>query len=77
MATQQHTKLRFNPMDGDEVQPNLWGAREWRMYWPGHPWNYNPWTGEHRDQRDIESDPGGMLIIPSGEPIYAGEQYGH
>lgn len=67
---QQHTPCRFNPMDGDKTWPSVWQANEWRLYYPGHPWNYNPWTGAHRDERDVESDPMGRLIVPPGEPVY-------
>jgi len=33
----------------------------------------NPWTGEARDARDVESDPKGLLIIPPGGSVLAKE----
>ena len=36
---------------------------------------YNPFTGERRDQRDIESDPLGQLIIPRTLPLAAATRY--
>jgi hypothetical protein len=33
----------------------------------------NPWTGEAREPRDVESDPKGLLIIPPSGPVMAEE----
>ena len=37
-------------------------------------WMYNPWTGEKRNQMDIDSDPYGDLIVPDGFTPLASEQ---
>lgn len=34
----------------------------------------NPYTGQPRDYRDVESDPDGILIHKPGEPLHAPEQ---
>jgi len=34
-------------------------------------WKFNPWTGTSRDERDIASDPYGVLIVPPSAQIEA------
>jgi hypothetical protein len=36
----------------------------------------NPWTGEPRDIRDVESDPAGLLMVEPGKPLLAAVQPG-
>lgn len=62
--------LKFNPLDGSRLFVE-YTADECRKTVPGRSWKYNPWTGEGRDNRDIASDPQGLLIVPPGSLLHA------
>lgn len=68
---QQSTPFKFSPIDGNRYKwvPDM-TAERWRNARNAR-WLFNPWTGACRDERDIESDPQGLLIVPPGEPLYA------
>ena len=70
---QQHTLMKYDPATG-EHRPYPSNAHDWRKYHGATAWLYNPWSGDKRDPRDIGMDVNGLLIIPKGEPIYAGSQ---
>jgi ATP-dependent protease HslVU (ClpYQ) peptidase subunit len=68
---QQHLPMIFDPATGlGIIGINI--ADEYRKWHGNKAWLYNPWTGEPRDPRDIASNVFGQLIIPPGEPVYAG-----
>ena len=58
--------MRYSPDTGEE-RPYPSNAKQWREYHGRVAWLYNPWTGEKRDLRDIESDVFGKLIVPDTE----------
>lgn len=67
--------MRFDPSWGHK-NPYPCTVHAWRACRPGLHWHFNPWTGKHRDARDVKSDPFGLLIVPPGEelvPAAAGE----
>lgn len=69
---QQHTLMKFCPATRTP-QPYPSHAEQWRKYHGKETaWLFNPWTGEQRDARDVGSDTFGHLIVPPGEPVYAG-----
>lgn len=68
---QQHTPCRFSPFTGVALTSTSTLATFFRDAAPVTRWDYNPWTGARRHDRDIESDPQGLLILPPGEPILA------
>ena len=70
---QQYTLMKYDPATG-EHRPYPSNAHDWRKYHEATAWLYNPWSGDKRDPRDIDMDVNGLLIIPKGEPIYAGSQ---
>lgn len=72
---QQHTLMKYDPASG-EHRPYPSNAHDWRRYHGPTAWLYNPWTGNKRDPRDIGTDVHGILIVPDGEPLYAGNQAG-
>jgi len=67
---QQHTVMTHDPATGNE-KPYPSHAQQWRGYHVGKAWLFNPWTGDRRDATDVGSDVYGLLIRPSGEPLYA------
>lgn len=68
---QQNTLMKFDPETGVE-KPYPSRAEDWRKHHGETAWLYNPWSGEKRDAGDIGTDVHGFLIIPPGEPVYAG-----
>ena len=61
--SQQTREMYYAPDTGDfGARPNI--AHEWREWHGDVAWLYNPWTGYHRDPRDIDSDVYGHLIQP-------------
>lgn len=69
---QQHTLMAFDPATG-EPKPYPSEADQWRKYHGGDTaWLFNPWTGQRRLAGDVGTDVVGYLIVPAGEPIYAG-----
>lgn len=68
---QQSTPLRFHPTTGRPFVGQNPLAAEFRSTTFSGFWIYDPWTGKRRDQRDIETDHHGKLIVPNGEPLYA------
>lgn len=72
MSQQQHTLMSFDPATG-EARPYPSHAQQWRDFSGGDAWLFNPWSGERRTAGDVGSDPFGFLILPHGEPIYAGQ----
>lgn len=69
---QQHSVMKYDPATGTP-NPYPSHAEQWRE-WHGKmvAWLYNPWTGELRLAGDVGTDPYGQLILPPGEPLYAG-----
>jgi hypothetical protein len=59
---QDDTPMTYDPADGG-LAPTPEIASHWRVFNDGVTWTYNPWTGNLRDDRDIESDATGLLII--------------
>ena len=68
---QQSTPLRFHPTTGRPFVGHNPLAAEFRSTTFSGFWVYDPWTGNKRDPRDIETDHHGKLIVPDGEAIYA------
>lgn len=68
---QQQTVMQWDPATG-EPEPYPSHAAQWRDF-HGHvaAWLFNPWEGGRRDALDVGSDPKGLLIIPSQEPLFA------
>lgn len=66
----QNTLMRFRPTDRLPY-PYPSRASDFREYHGDHPWFYNPWTGLHRDDKDVAADPFGHLIVPHGEQVCA------
>jgi hypothetical protein len=68
--------MKFNPIGGAPLRERTpTEAANWRPYAGANPnafkgaeWRFNPWTGDVRSMRDIESDPFGLLI-DDGEPL--------
>ena len=52
--------------------PNTWPSEKNPTSKP--PMLFNPYTGERRDSRDVESDPHGTLIIESFRDIPAASE---
>lgn len=68
----QHTPFKFLPQDGTPAPKfSALHAPFWREILPDAVWAFNPWTGEPRSGKDVESDPLGQLIIPLGESVAA------
>lgn len=59
--TGQAIPMSFDPAYGTET-PSPENAEAYRSYHGKVAWLYNPWTGKHRDPRDIGSDVLGYLI---------------
>lgn len=72
MSKQQGKLMAFDPASG-EARPYPSHAQQWRDFHGADAWLWNPWTGERRGAGDVGSDPFGFLIVPQGEPIYAGQ----
>jgi hypothetical protein len=53
--------FEFDPILGHR-EPYPSEVQQYRRYFPGYAWLYNPYTGELRDPRDIASDVYGHLI---------------
>lgn len=68
---QQYSLMKFDPANGTP-NPYPSHAQQWRDWHGGVAWLLNPWTGERRDARDVGSDVFGLLIVPAGEPVFAG-----
>lgn len=64
ICTNQDRLMRYCPAT-NKLQPYPSHAKQWREFHGNVAWVYNPWTGEHRDARDIGSDVFGQLIIAS------------
>lgn len=66
----QNTPFKFSPVTGKPVTAGLdiTSANRSRMF-SSIDWLFNPWTGEHRAGKDVESDPQGRLIVPPGEDV--------
>lgn len=67
---QQRSPMRFHPTTGRPFVGQFPRAGEYRSTQFSGFWLYNPWTGERRDQCDIEVDPHGKLITPPDEHLY-------
>lgn len=63
--------MQYDPATG-WGNPEPSDASAWREFNGNYAWLFNPWTGERRDAGDVGSDTHGHLIVPPGEPIYAG-----
>lgn len=61
----QTTEMLYCPMMGIRG-PVPDTAVAWREQYR-HAWAFNPWTGHRRSRLDIEQDPDGRLLIPTGE----------
>lgn len=44
-----------------------------RRMFPNQVWTHNPFTGKKRDQRDIDTDKQGLLIVAPAAPLEAAE----
>ena len=69
---QQQALMKYDPATGEQ-RPYPSHAAQWRE-WHGQmtAWLFNPWSGERRAAGDVGSDVHGLLIVPPGEPVYAG-----
>lgn len=67
----QHTLMKFDPATGDE-KPYPSHAEQWRKHHGADAWLFNPWTGTRRLAGDVGTDVFGLLVVPPGEPLYAG-----
>lgn len=65
------TYLKYSPHTGKPWVNSDISAARYRAEYPGFRWRFNPWTGEERSQRDISSDPDGLLIVPPGAQLFA------
>lgn len=65
----RRTLITFDPATRSVVKPQT--PAQWRDANPAAVWVFNPWTGQLRDERDIQSDPWGVLIAAPGEPLEA------
>lgn len=63
--------MLVDPADGS-AKPYPSHAEQWRHHHGASAWLFNPWTGERRLAGDVGTDVFGHLIIPTGEPIFAG-----
>lgn len=70
MNRQQQALMKFDPATL-EAKPYPSQADQYRDYHGRVAWLFNPWTGAHRDARDVGSDVFGQLIIPPGESVAA------
>lgn len=61
--------LRFSPMIGCVWVSAPVTADAYRKSHPENIWYYNPWTGQPRDPRDVETDPQGLMIVAPGAPL--------
>lgn len=71
----QNTPLKFFADSGrplSEAEECLSAVRAYRQCF-SHQWDFNPWTGARRADKDIESDPWGKLIVPPGEDVAAAQ----
>lgn len=59
--------FKYCPITGR--RPVFDQPHKYRQAMPRLKWEFNPWTGIFRDQRDIESDPVGYLLAPPSEPL--------
>jgi hypothetical protein len=57
----QQASMIYDPVTGQN-NPRPVSAADYREYHGLVAWLYNPWTGKHRDPRDIGSDVQGRLI---------------
>ena len=69
--SQQSTLMKFDPATGNN-KPYPSHAKQWREYHGKSAWLFDPWTGERRNASDVGSDAFGQLIVPAGEPVFAG-----
>lgn len=72
---QQYSMMKIDPATGAK-RPYPSHARQWREYHGRVAWVYDPWQNPRelpslRRAEDIGSDPFGVLILPSGESLYA------
>jgi len=61
--------LKYSPITGHRYERSDMTAEGCRKAYPIASWIFNPWTGQRRDERDVESDPQGLLIVLPGEEI--------
>ena len=61
--SQDRVPMKYDPCDG-MLAPNPNIVSDWRVFNASATWQYNPWTGQQRDECDIESDPTGEYIVP-------------
>lgn len=66
----QQSLMKFDPTTGNP-KPYPSYAKQYREYHGNGAWLFCPWTGDFRYYQDVGSDPTGLLIIPSDEPVYA------
>lgn len=72
MKKLQYTRMKFSPTVGlryNNISNNF--AEHYRKELPYARWDYNPWTGELRNKRDVTSDPYGLAIAVPGEPHFS------
>ena len=72
----QQPNFKFNPYNkallSEHFPSAVFNPEYWRDSRHTDPWMFNPWTGEPRDDSDIESDPYGLLIYdPAWGPLQA------
>lgn len=68
--------LRYSPFDGSAVGAGH-TPEGYRAAFPHKTWRFNPWTGTHRHERDVQTDPFGQLIRPPGKPLHAYDPVNH
>lgn len=62
--------LNCSPVTGRPYAGYTMTAEIHRNQFPHESWRFNPWTYAPRAEADIASDPQGLLIPFSGQPIY-------
>ena len=63
-------RMPYSPIDGTPLSAGR-DHEEYRTCYPSRLWYFNPWTGEKRDPRDVDSDPTAVLLLPPGEGVKA------
>lgn len=66
MSKHQESLMLFDPATC-KPEPYPSHAKQYRKWHGTVAWLYNPWTGKHRDPRDIGSDVNGLAIVPPDE----------
>ena len=66
--------LVYSPVDGHKLTTGYVAADQYR--WPRAVWRINPWTGTPRHQKDIASDPQGLLTWPDAQKALDSDPHG-